>query len=71
VTLAAGSTIGAGLLGFLVVLGLIGASALLFRSMNTQLRKVRTDFPSPPPGTGPDPTRDAPISRPPESADPS
>jgi hypothetical protein len=42
---AAGSAVGAGLLGFLVFLGLVGACIVLFRSFNTQLRKVRDQFP--------------------------
>jgi hypothetical protein len=36
--------VGAGLIGFLVVLGLVVASILLFRSMSRHLRKVPPSF---------------------------
>ena len=35
---------GAGLIGFLVVLGLVVSSILLFRSMSRHLRKVPASF---------------------------
>ena len=38
---------GAGLIGFLVVLALIVASVLLFRSMSRHLRKVPKSFDDP------------------------
>jgi hypothetical protein len=44
VTVAVGG-VAAGGLGFLVVLVLIVASILLFRSMNARLRRVHTRFP--------------------------
>jgi hypothetical protein len=36
--------VGAGLIGFLVVLGLVVAAILLFRSMSRHLRKVPPSF---------------------------
>ena len=39
---------GAGLIGFLVVLGLVVAAVFLFRSMNRHLRKVPQSFDPPP-----------------------
>jgi len=38
---------GAGLIGFLVVLGLVVAAIFLFRSMNRHLRKVPSTFDPP------------------------
>ena len=38
---------GAGLIGFLVVLGLVVAAVLLFRSMSKHLRKVPPSFDPP------------------------
>jgi hypothetical protein len=38
---------GAGIIGFLVVLALVVASILLFRSMSRHLRKVPTSFDRP------------------------
>ena len=38
---------GAGLIGFLVVLALVVAAVFLFRSMNRHLRKVPTSFDPP------------------------
>jgi hypothetical protein len=48
-----------GLIGFLVVVGLAGATVLLFRSMTRHLRKVPKSFDQPPsapsePPHGPD-----------------
>jgi hypothetical protein len=40
---------GAGLIGFLVVLALVVAAVLLFRSMNRHLRKVPPTFDPPAP----------------------
>jgi len=40
---------GAGLIGFLVVLALVVAAVFLFRSMNRHLRKVPPTFDPPPP----------------------
>jgi hypothetical protein len=40
--------VGAGLIGFLVVLGLVVAAVLLFRSMSKHLRKVPPSFDPPP-----------------------
>ena len=62
IALAAGSTIGAGLLGFLVFVGLLGACALLFRSLNHQLRKVPAEFPADGDG-GAKPPREEPADR--------
>jgi len=39
---------GAGLIGFLVVLALVVAAVFLFRSMNRHLRKVPSSFDPPP-----------------------
>jgi hypothetical protein len=38
--------VSAGALGFLMVMALVAASVLLFRSMNKQLRRVQTHFPA-------------------------
>ena len=40
---------GAGLIGFLVVLALVVAAVFLFRSMNRHLRKVPASFDTPAP----------------------
>jgi hypothetical protein len=50
--LAAGSGIGAGMAGFLVVLGLIVIAVFLFLSMNRHLRKVPQSFEEPPAAEG-------------------
>ena len=57
-TVLADGGLGAGLTGFLVVLGLVIAAVLLFRSMSKHLRKVPPTF-EPPDETTPhhdDPT---------------
>jgi O-antigen ligase len=45
--------VGAGLIGFLVVLGLVVACVFLFRSMTRHLRKVPKSFDPPPPDNKP------------------
>ena len=50
--LAAGSSLGAGFIGFLVVLGLVVACVFLFRSMSRHLRKVPKSFDDEPPPKG-------------------
>ena len=47
--LVASGSVGAGFIGFLVVLALIVAAAFLFRSMNRHLRKVPKSFDDPQP----------------------
>lgn len=47
-TLLAEGTLGAGAIAFAVVLALVVASVLLFRSMNRHLRKVPPSFEQPP-----------------------
>ena len=51
---------GAGLIGFLVVLALVVAAVFLFRSMNRHLRKVPSTFDPRPsdPAPKPDDTQD-------------
>jgi hypothetical protein len=49
VTVLADTTLGAGLTAFLIVLALIVAAALLFRSMTRHLRKVPRSFDDEPP----------------------
>lgn len=53
VLVLAAPTIGAGGLGFLVILALIVAVVFLFRSMNTHLKRVPKSFdePAEPPAT--------------------
>lgn len=54
-TVLAAGGLGAGLIGFLVVLGLVVVSVLLFRSMSHHLRKVPRTFEPPdqaPPADG-------------------
>jgi hypothetical protein len=46
---------GAGLIGFLVVLALVVAAVFLFRSMSRHLRKVPKSFDPPPPEQGKNP----------------
>jgi galactokinase/mevalonate kinase-like predicted kinase len=52
----ASRTLGAGAIGFLVVIVLVAGSAFLFRSMTRHLRKVPKSFdePADPPPPGPD-----------------
>lgn len=59
IVLAAGKGIGAGLSGFLVVLGLVVVAVLLFRSMNRHLGKVPREFPPPPEPPAPSAEPDA------------
>lgn len=47
VLVLAAPTIGAGGLGFLVILALIAAAVVLFRSMNTHLKRVPKSFDEP------------------------
>ena len=49
-TVLAAGTLGAGAIGFLVVVALGVASVFLFRSMSKHLRKVPPSFDEPPPG---------------------
>lgn len=49
--------VSAGAWGFLVFVGLIVASVLLFRSMNRRLRRLPGRFPASPPDTPPTPPK--------------
>jgi hypothetical protein len=54
VTVVASGGLGAGAIGFLVVLALVAGSVFLFRSMAKHLRSVPPEFP-PPEGDEPEP----------------
>jgi hypothetical protein len=52
--------VGAGLIGFLVVLALVVAAVFLFRSMSRHLRKVPQSFETHSPDPPPEPSGDKP-----------
>jgi hypothetical protein len=58
VLLAAGAGDSAGALGFLVVLVLLAATALLIRNMNSRLKRLPKEFDNAPPTDTDDPDDD-------------